>query len=249
MLGFAVFVIWVLVSNFWQFCLCLWLSLFDIILLSCKPDKSDRTRLTKPINRPVRSNHLNGWSTGWSFANPTLSGRIENYPKTWPAWLVPTPTFRLVNKSQIPNKPPYHNSQITNRKFVMVCGTVEYFFISFFISNTNKFLLTNEWVEIYWETLIFYLLFCWYYMDWPCVPTSTTLKRRHCDYIDWKFLWEYFNDFLCDIFIKSHMNWKHNSCTWFMVIKSYMNPLIHAIITWIPWFIVLSSIFPLKCKM
>ena len=30
--------------------------------------------------------------------------------------------------------------------------------------------------------------------------------------------------------------------TWFMLIKSYMNPKIHAIITWILWFIVLSSI-------
>ena len=90
MLGFAVFVIWVLVSNFWQFCLCLWLSLFDIIWLSCKPDKPDRTRSPKPINRPTRSDHLNRWSTGWNFANPTLLSRIENYPQTRP---VPTPYY------------------------------------------------------------------------------------------------------------------------------------------------------------
>ena len=94
MLGFAVFVIWVLVSNFWQFCLCLWLSLFDIILLSCKLNKLDRTRPPKSINRPARSDHLNGWSTGWSFANPTQSGKIENYPQTQPAWPVPTPNYQ-----------------------------------------------------------------------------------------------------------------------------------------------------------
>ena len=62
---------WVLVSNFWQFCFCLWLSLFDMIWLSCKSDKPDRTHPPKPINLPVRSDHLNGWSTGWNFANPT----------------------------------------------------------------------------------------------------------------------------------------------------------------------------------
>jgi hypothetical protein len=86
---------WVLVSNFWQFCFCLWLSLFDMIWLSCKPDKLDRTRLPKPINRPARSDHLNGWSTGWSFTNPTLSGRIKNYPQTRTARPVPTPTNNI----------------------------------------------------------------------------------------------------------------------------------------------------------
>ena len=50
------------------------------------------TRPPKPINRPARSDHLNGWSTGWSFANPSLSGRIKNYPQTRPVRPEPTPS-------------------------------------------------------------------------------------------------------------------------------------------------------------
>ena len=84
---------WVLVSNFWQFCFCLWMSLFDMIWLSCKPDKPNRTRPPKLINWPARSDHLNGWSMGWSFVNPTLSSRIENYPQSRTARPEPTPTF------------------------------------------------------------------------------------------------------------------------------------------------------------
>ena len=46
----------------------------------------------------------------------------------------------------------------------------------------------------------------------------------------------------------THESRKYDSCTWFMLIKSYMNLLIHIIIIRISWFFVLSSIVPLKLK-
>ena len=55
----------------------------------------DHNHLPKPINRPTRTNHLNGWSTGWSFANPTLSGRIKKYRQTRTARPEPSPTLPL----------------------------------------------------------------------------------------------------------------------------------------------------------
>ena len=90
LLCFVDFLLW------WVFCCgdvccCLVRVIFYLFVVVTPKTRENRpTCSPKPINQTARSDHLNGWSTGWSFANPTQSGRIEKSVQTQPAQPVPT---------------------------------------------------------------------------------------------------------------------------------------------------------------
>ena len=66
------------------------------VVVTAKTRETRPTHSPKPINRTTRSNYLNGWSKGWSFTNPTQSGRIEKFVQTRTTGPMPTPNCKYL---------------------------------------------------------------------------------------------------------------------------------------------------------